>query len=76
LIARTVSRNISKDNPSRSAANAPTVLPLKETWRIQRGSPGNPVGLHDVHTTLLHLVGFDQKLTGVNESKILKDILS
>lgn len=48
----------------------------------------NPVGLHDFHATLLHLVGFDhhklskpfqglnQKLTGVKESKILKDILS
>ncbi|MBL6921364.1 MAG: DUF1501 domain-containing protein [Akkermansiaceae bacterium] len=72
----------------RSAANASTGLSIQETWRIQRGSPGNPVALHDFHATLLHLVGFDhqkpskpfqgfnQKPTGVKESKILKDILS
>jgi len=48
----------------------------------------NPVPLRDFHATLLHLVGFDhhklskpfqglnQKLTGVKEAKIVRDILS
>ena len=51
-------------------------------------SMNNPVGLHDFHATLLHLVGFDhhklsipfqglnQKLTGVKEAKVVKDILA
>ncbi|MDB4538055.1 DUF1501 domain-containing protein [Akkermansiaceae bacterium] len=48
----------------------------------------NPVPLQDFHATLLHLVGFDhhklstpfqglnQKLTGVKQAKLVKDILS
>ena len=51
-------------------------------------SMNNPVPLRDFHATLLHLVGFDhhklskpfqglnQKLTGVKEAKLVKDILS
>ena len=59
-----------------------------ETLPMGYLSMTNPVGLHDFHATLLRLVGFhhhklskpfrglNQKLTGVKESKILKDILS
>ena len=48
----------------------------------------NPVYVHDFHATILHLLGFDherltfkyqgldQKLTGVEPSKVVKDLLA
>ncbi len=59
-----------------------------ETDAIGYGPALNPVHLRDFHATLLHLLGFDykklhypfqgleQKLTGVNPAKVIKDILA
>jgi hypothetical protein len=38
--------------------------------------PETPSTYMTFHTIRLHLVGFDEKLTGVNQSKILRDTLS
>ncbi|MEC5128143.1 DUF1501 domain-containing protein [Verrucomicrobiales bacterium BCK34] len=59
-----------------------------ETDAIGYGPALNPVHLRDFHATLLHLLGFnykklhypfqglEQKLTGVNPAKVIKEILA
>jgi uncharacterized protein (DUF1501 family) len=59
-----------------------------ETDAIGYAPALNPVHLRDFHATLLHMLGFDykklhypfqgleQKLTGVNPAKVIKDILA
>jgi hypothetical protein len=59
-----------------------------ETDPIGYSAALNPVSLHDLHATLLHLLGFDhkhlsvpfqglqQRLTGVNPAKVVKDVLA
>jgi len=59
-----------------------------ETDEFSYNIVNNPVHIHDFHATVLHLLGFDherftykyqgldQKLTGVEPSKVISDLLA